>query len=80
MCRDRKPICLTAEDGDIASYSMPFVYRVTDRNLASSWKITRHNGMRLPPQLAVGCQRQLWDICIGWTGRSLDKCTLETGR
>ncbi|NWZ23690.1 DSC2 protein, partial [Asarcornis scutulata] len=43
MCRDRKPICLTAEDGDIASYSMPFVYRVTDRNLASSWKITRHN-------------------------------------
>ncbi|XP_047905324.2 desmocollin-2-like isoform X1 [Anser cygnoides] len=43
MCRDRKPICLTAEDGDISSYSMPFVYRVTDRNLASSWKITRHN-------------------------------------
>ncbi|XP_050564805.1 desmocollin-2-like [Cygnus atratus] len=43
MCRDRKPICLTAEDGDIASYSMPFVYRVIDRNLASSWKITRHN-------------------------------------
>ncbi|NWW95730.1 DSC1 protein, partial [Rhynochetos jubatus] len=43
MCRDRKPICLTAEDGDESPYSTPFVYRITDRNLASSWKITRHN-------------------------------------
>ncbi|OPJ83401.1 desmocollin-1 isoform X1 [Patagioenas fasciata] len=43
MCRDRKPICLTAQDGDASPYSTPFVYRITDRNLASSWKITRHN-------------------------------------
>ncbi|KAK2511905.1 desmocollin-1 [Columba guinea] len=43
MCRDRKPICLTAQDGDASPYSAPFVYRITDRNLASSWKITRHN-------------------------------------
>ncbi|KAM9302890.1 desmocollin-1-like [Morus bassanus] len=43
MCRDRKPICLTAQDADEAPYSTPFVYHITDRSLASSWKITRHN-------------------------------------
>ncbi|XP_055656828.1 desmocollin-1 [Falco peregrinus] len=43
MCRDRKPICLTAQDGDESPYSTPFVYRITDRSLASMWKITRHN-------------------------------------
>ncbi|NWH50276.1 DSC2 protein, partial [Fregata magnificens] len=43
MCRDRKPICLTAEDGDESPYSTPFVYHITDRSLASMWKITRHN-------------------------------------
>uniref|UniRef100_A0A672TXE7 Cadherin domain-containing protein n=1 Tax=Strigops habroptila TaxID=2489341 RepID=A0A672TXE7_STRHB len=35
MCRDRKPICLTAQDGDESPYSTPFVYRITDRSLAS---------------------------------------------
>lgn len=69
MCRDRKPICLTAQDGDQSPYSTPFVYRITDRSLASSWKITRHNGMLglLPPDLAVGCQRRLCYLCLGWT-------------
>ncbi|NXR74842.1 DSC1 protein, partial [Pycnonotus jocosus] len=43
MCRDRKPICLTAEDVDEAPYSAPFVYRITDRNLASMWKLTPHD-------------------------------------
>ncbi|KFO76749.1 Desmocollin-1, partial [Cuculus canorus] len=43
MCRDRKPICLTAQDDDESPYSTPFVYRITDRSLASSWKITQHN-------------------------------------
>ncbi|XP_015710979.1 desmocollin-2-like isoform X1 [Coturnix japonica] len=43
MCRDRKPICLSAGDGDETSYSMPLVYRMTDRSLGSMWKITRHN-------------------------------------
>ncbi|KFW12128.1 Desmocollin-1, partial [Fulmarus glacialis] len=43
MCRDRKPICLTAQDADESPYSTPFVYRITDRSLASMWKITRHN-------------------------------------
>ncbi|KFR10428.1 Desmocollin-1, partial [Opisthocomus hoazin] len=43
MCTDRKPICLTAQDGDESPYSMPFVFRITERSLASSWKITGHN-------------------------------------
>uniref|UniRef100_A0A8B9FTK4 Cadherin domain-containing protein n=1 Tax=Amazona collaria TaxID=241587 RepID=A0A8B9FTK4_9PSIT len=67
MCRDRKPICLTAQDGDESPYSTPFVYRITDRSLASMWKITRHNGkLRLcPPHLAVGCQRRLCYVSPG---------------
>lgn len=71
MCRDRKPICLTAQDGDESPYSTPFVYRITDRNLASMWKITRHNGMlRLsPPHLAVGCQKRLCYFSLGWAVR-----------
>ncbi|NXG28660.1 DSC1 protein, partial [Dromaius novaehollandiae] len=43
MCRDRKPICLTAQDADESPFSMPFVYRVADRGLSASWKVTRHN-------------------------------------
>ncbi|NXE47751.1 DSC1 protein, partial [Casuarius casuarius] len=43
MCRDRKPICLTAQDADESPFSMPFVYRVADRSLSASWKVTRHN-------------------------------------
>uniref|UniRef100_A0A8C9FCC4 Cadherin domain-containing protein n=1 Tax=Pavo cristatus TaxID=9049 RepID=A0A8C9FCC4_PAVCR len=41
MCRDRKPICLSAGDEDDTSYSMPLVYRMTDRSVGSMWKITR---------------------------------------
>uniref|UniRef100_A0A8C3JNP9 Cadherin domain-containing protein n=1 Tax=Calidris pygmaea TaxID=425635 RepID=A0A8C3JNP9_9CHAR len=43
MCRDRKPICLTAQDDDESPYSIPFAFHINDRSLASSWKITRHN-------------------------------------
>ncbi|XP_010134592.1 PREDICTED: desmocollin-2-like, partial [Buceros rhinoceros silvestris] len=43
MCRDRKPIRLTAQDDDESPYSAPFVYRITNRDMASRWKITRHN-------------------------------------
>ncbi|XP_056341448.1 desmocollin-1-like isoform X1 [Oenanthe melanoleuca] len=43
MCRDRKPICLRAEDSDEAPYSAPFVYRITDQRLASMWKLTPHD-------------------------------------
>ncbi|NXC68616.1 DSC2 protein, partial [Anhinga anhinga] len=43
MCRDRKPICLTAHDADEAPYSTPFVYHITDSSMASMWKIVRHN-------------------------------------
>lgn len=53
MCRDRKPICLTAQDDDESPYSAPFAYRITDRDMASRWKITRHNGMlQFPPPLS----------------------------
>lgn len=79
MCRDRKPICLTAQDGDASPYSAPFVYRITDRNLASSWKITRHNGMltssssldcwlpeeALPPLPWVGYKDKLDESMLG---------------
>ncbi|XP_068788528.1 desmocollin-1 isoform X1 [Struthio camelus] len=43
MCRDRKPICLTAQDADESPFSVPFVYNVADRSLSASWKVTRHN-------------------------------------
>lgn len=71
MCRDRKPICLTAEDADEAPYSAPFVYRITDRNLASMWKLTPHDGMlKLPsPHTAAGCQRRPCCPSLGWSAR-----------
>lgn len=72
MCRDRKPICLTAQDDDESPYSAPFTYRITNREMASKWKITRHNGMlQFPPplHLAVGCQRRLYYPSFGWTVR-----------
>lgn len=71
MCRDRKPICLTAEDGDEAPYSAPFVYRITDPRLASMWKLTPHDGMSTlpPPHPAAGCQRRLCCLSLGWSAR-----------
>ncbi|XP_048363876.1 desmocollin-1-like isoform X2 [Sphaerodactylus townsendi] len=37
MCRDRKPICLTAVDADLPPNTVPFTFEITDRNL--EWKL-----------------------------------------
>lgn len=71
MCRDREPICLMAEDVDEAPYSAPFAYRITDRNLASMWKLTSQDGMLKlpPPPSATGCQRKLCCPSLGWSAK-----------
>lgn len=81
MCRDRKPICLTAQDGDASPYSAPFVYRITDRNLASSWKITRHNGTLTSPS-SLGCwlpEEALPPLPWADYKDKLDECMLGIG-
>lgn len=60
MCRDRKPICLSTGDEDETSYSMPLVYRLTDRSMGSMWKITRHNGM-------LGLSSQFYFVLQPWS-------------
>ncbi|XP_060099843.1 desmocollin-1-like [Heteronotia binoei] len=37
MCRDRKPICLTAVDADLPPNTEPFTFEMTDRNL--EWRL-----------------------------------------
>ncbi|KAH0617755.1 hypothetical protein JD844_016308 [Phrynosoma platyrhinos] len=42
MCRDRKPICLTAVDADIPPHTVPFHFELPDR-LVPRWRLTPHD-------------------------------------
>ncbi|KAL8182210.1 UNVERIFIED_CONTAM: hypothetical protein K2H54_047825 [Gekko kuhli] len=41
MCRDRKPICLTAVDADLPPNTVPFTFGMPDRNLG--WRLVEHD-------------------------------------
>ncbi|KAF7246147.1 Desmocollin-1 [Varanus komodoensis] len=42
MCRDRKPICLTAVDADIEPHTTPFRFAIPDQ-MVPQWKFTQHD-------------------------------------
>nr|XP_020664453.1 desmocollin-1-like isoform X1 [Pogona vitticeps] len=42
MCRDRKPICLTAVDADLYPYGAPFQFSLPDR-ATQWWRIVQHD-------------------------------------
>ncbi|XP_015270053.1 PREDICTED: desmocollin-1-like isoform X2 [Gekko japonicus] len=41
MCRDRKPICLTAVDADLPPNTVPFTFEMRDRNLG--WRLVEND-------------------------------------
>lgn len=43
MCRDRKPICVTAVDADLPPNTVPFSFDIPDR-MVPEWKIVPHDG------------------------------------
>uniref|UniRef100_A0A8C8RQD7 Cadherin domain-containing protein n=1 Tax=Pelusios castaneus TaxID=367368 RepID=A0A8C8RQD7_9SAUR len=43
MCRDRKPILLTAVDPDQSPYSAPFTFSIADRSMDAGWQTTRQD-------------------------------------
>ncbi|XP_034285545.1 desmocollin-2-like isoform X2 [Pantherophis guttatus] len=42
ICRDRKPICLTAVDADIAPHTVPFTFSIPERD-TQNWKLTEND-------------------------------------
>ncbi|XP_058033485.1 desmocollin-2-like isoform X1 [Ahaetulla prasina] len=42
ICRDRKPICLTAVDADIDPHTVPFTFSISERD-TQNWKLTEND-------------------------------------
>ncbi|KAL7984337.1 hypothetical protein Chor_002907 [Crotalus horridus] len=42
ICRDRKPICLTAVDADIDPHTVPFTFSIPERD-TPNWKLTEND-------------------------------------
>lgn len=51
MCRDRKPICLTAVDADLPPNTVPFTFEIPDRNLG--WRLVENDGMYFIPKMLL---------------------------
>ncbi|KFW89374.1 Desmocollin-1, partial [Phalacrocorax carbo] len=79
ICRDRKPICLTAQDADEDPYSAPFVYHITDRSLASSWKIIRQNDNSVCLSLMGDMPFGIYNIPVSVTdnGGKVGECNIK---
>lgn len=43
ICRDRKPICLTAVDADIDPHTVPFTFSIPERE-TQNWRLTENDG------------------------------------
>ncbi|KAM3840426.1 desmocollin-2-like isoform 1-T1 [Vipera latastei] len=42
ICRDRKPICLTAVDADVAPHTVPFTFSIPERD-TTNWRLTEND-------------------------------------
>ncbi|XP_070603792.1 desmocollin-2-like isoform X2 [Erythrolamprus reginae] len=42
ICRDRKPICLTAVDADIAPHTVPFIFSIPETE-TQNWRLTEND-------------------------------------
>ncbi|XP_074843349.1 desmocollin-2-like isoform X2 [Carettochelys insculpta] len=47
ICKDRKPVCITAVDPDEPPNGHPFIFRITERAIDSAWKQELRDGTTL---------------------------------
>nr|XP_006127264.1 desmocollin-1 isoform X1 [Pelodiscus sinensis] len=43
MCRDKKPIFVTAYDPDVSPYSYPFTFDISDKRMRTEWRTVQNN-------------------------------------
>ncbi|XP_067402367.1 desmocollin-2-like isoform X2 [Emydura macquarii macquarii] len=47
ICRDRKPVLITAIDPDVSSRSVPFTFDIADRSMGSGWQTAPHDAQSI---------------------------------